>query len=74
MKASTFDRTRFVAGKHEDVRKAQQKMMLELSVSERLQAMWQLSCQVYGIDPHNPPPFDRTAFSMRKHADNGQSF
>lgn len=66
----SFDRNSFTAGTHQEVKKAQQKMMRALSVGDRLRAMWQLTCQLYRIDPKNPPAFDRTAFSMRKHNDN----
>lgn len=45
-------------------------MMRALSVEERLRAMWQLTCRMYRIDPNNPPPFECTAFNMRKHKHN----
>ena len=66
----SFDRSIFTAGTHQEVKKAQQRMMLDLSIGDRLRAMWQLTCQLYRIDPKNPPAFDRTTFSMRKHNDN----
>jgi len=34
---------------------------------ERLEAAWYLTAMAYGISPDNPPPIDRTIFSMRKH-------
>lgn len=66
----SFDRNSFTAGTHKEVKSAQQKMMRDFSIGDRLRAMWLLTCQLYRIDPKNPPAFDRTAFSMRKHDDN----
>lgn len=64
-----FDRTVSVAGTHNEVKRKQQAMVRELSVWQRLCAMWELSCRMYRIEPKDPPPFDRTAFSMRKFQD-----
>lgn len=66
----SFDRNSFTAGTHKMVKTAQQQMMRDLSIGDRLRAMWQHTCQLYRIDPKKPPVFDRTAFSMRKHKDN----
>lgn len=65
----SFDSNTFTAGTHQEVKSAQQKMMRDLSIGDRLRAMWQLTCRAYRIGPKNPPPFDRTTFSMRKHKD-----
>ncbi|MCU0335073.1 MAG: hypothetical protein MUF62_08470 [Chitinophagaceae bacterium] len=66
-----IDRTISVAGTHEEVKRKQEAMMRELSIWQRMCAMWELSCRVYRIDPQQPPAFDRTAFSMRKLEDHG---
>lgn len=63
-----FDRTSFFAGTHENLRKHQLQQMQEETVQQRMHGFWKLTCRVYGIDHNNPPPFDRTIFSMRKHA------
>lgn len=61
-----LDRTAFTSGKHDQVAHEQRAARLAFTPIERLEASWVRTCRLNGIDPYNPPPFDRTAFSMRK--------
>ena len=62
-----FDRTAFWSGSFEDARK--RTSGADLSYQDRFQAAWEMTCLAFHIDPNNPPPMDRTAFSMRKRPD-----
>jgi hypothetical protein len=62
-----FDRTQFFAGTHDGLRKHQLQQMQAETMQERMRGFWEHTCRVYGIDPKHAPPFDKTAFSMRKH-------
>ncbi len=61
-----LDRTAFFSGKHAEVSAHRDAQRRALTPSERLEASWVRTCRLYGIDPYDPPPFDRSAFSMRK--------
>ena len=39
----------------------------ETSLKQRLNEAWHLTCMAYGFDPNNPPKFDKTVGSSRKH-------
>ena len=41
---------------------------LEISLKQRLDEVWYLTCIAYNIDPKNPPKMDKTVGSSRKHA------
>jgi len=34
----------------------------DASMNARMQAMWGLTCEAYGIDPLNPPPMRKDIF------------
>ena len=63
-----LDRTAFRSGKADDMSREEAILRKQLSPSARLNAAWVRTCRVYGIDPYNPPPMDRTraAFRMGK--------
>jgi len=61
-----LDRTAFRMGKAADVNEETDRLRKSLTPTERLNAAWVRVCRIYGIDPYNPPPFDRTAFKMGK--------
>jgi hypothetical protein len=64
---STFDRASFFAGSFTEVAAWQRQQIASMPVKERLHSAWLHTMRVYGLDPENLPPFDRTLFSMRKH-------
>ncbi|MFI5222052.1 MAG: hypothetical protein ACHQK8_06990 [Bacteroidia bacterium] len=41
-----------------------------LTVSERLEVAWELTCITYRINPENPPKFDRNFFEIVKQKQN----
>jgi hypothetical protein len=62
-----LDRTAFHAGTHEE--NAQYHAQNQpATMVERLRAAAYLNSVAYGYDLQNPPKIDRTAFSMRQHA------
>ncbi len=61
-----LDRSVSRSGKMANVNAQTDALRRQLSPSQRLEAAWVRVCRIYGHDPYNPPPFDRTAFSMGK--------
>ena len=61
-----LDRTRGFSGAHAEVAAYQDALRRAMSPGERLEASWVRTCRLYGIDPRDPPPMDRSAFSMRR--------
>ncbi len=61
-----FDRTTFQMNSLENKVPAI-KYWEEKTIEERLAAAYYLNSVAYNFDINNPPAFDRTAFSMRKH-------
>lgn len=61
-----LDRTAHFAGSHAEAAAHAKRLRHAMTPGERLEACWVRTCRVYGIDPENPPPMDRTAFRMRK--------
>ena len=35
----------------------------------RIQVMWEMSCEAYGIDPHNPPPLRKDVVRIIRRPD-----
>lgn len=69
-----LDRTAFRGGKLAEVNAETDRLRRALSPAERLEAAWVRTCRVYGIDPYDPPPMDRTraAFQMGRLDERGR--
>ena len=61
-----LDKTAFKKGKLEDLEK-DKVFGPEVSLGERLQQSWFLTCAAYGIDPLNPPKMIKELTGVRKH-------
>lgn len=66
--AERLDRGVARSGKVAEVNAQTDRLRRGLAPSERLDAAWVRTCRVYGIDPFDPPPMDRSraAFRMGK--------
>ena len=60
-----LDRTAFRSGRTEEVNRETEALRRALTPGERLDAAWVRTCRIYGIDPFDPPPMDRTRAAFR---------
>lgn len=60
-----LDRTASRSGRIEEVNRETEALRRAMTPGQRLDAAWVRTCRVYGIDPYDPPPMDRTRAAFR---------
>ena len=69
MKSYKLDRSKSWAGTKAEQDQHTAQYWKQQSIDERFKASWYLTCMAYNIDPDNPPPMDKTVFSVRRSTD-----
>ena len=64
-----MDKTFGKAMSHEEAEK-EKLFPPETLLKQRLDEAWYLTCKAYGLDPNDPPKFDKSVGSSRKHNKN----